>query len=183
MRVIAGRFRGRLLQAPDGLRTRPTSDRAKECLFSMLTHWLGSRGKAWADVVFADVFAGSGGIGIEALSRGARTAFFFENERQALAALQKNLKEEAGAEVIAGDACAPPPCLQAPDILFFDAPYGQGLWQRALAAFDSRGWIKKDALIIVETDGKLKENVTEGFSKIQDRSAGRNLFLWLKKEI
>lgn len=85
MRVIAGTARSLRLKTPEGMDTRPTTDRIKETLFNMLQPYLG-------DALFVDLFSGSGGIGIEALSRGARHAYFIENERRALSCIQENLQ-------------------------------------------------------------------------------------------
>ena len=85
MRVIAGTARSLRLKTPDGMDTRPTTDRIKETLFNMLQPYLGG-------ALFVDLFSGSGGIGIEALSRGARHAYFVENEKRALACIQENLQ-------------------------------------------------------------------------------------------
>src|SRR4051794_41685544 len=99
MRVIAGRFKGRRLQAPPGLATRPTSDRVREALFSIL-------GGRVADARVLDLFAGSGALGIEALSRGAHEATFVDNAQAAIAAIRRNLEGVDGATVLRREAMA-----------------------------------------------------------------------------
>lgn len=141
--------------APEGLETRPTSDRARQALFDMLMHapW-GESAVRGAAVL--DVFAGTGALGLEALSRGAASATFIENGRPALAALRANIAA-CGAEplcrVIAADAQRPPPGGTRCGLVFLDPPYGQVLVPLAVAALGKAGWLTADALIIAEVAG------------------------------
>jgi 16S rRNA (guanine966-N2)-methyltransferase len=123
MRIIAGRWRGRKLVSPPGLATRPTADRAREALFSMLASRLGS----FEGLAVADLFAGSGALGLEALSRGAAHCTFVEKDPKALAAIRANLGTlGAKAEVVPGGA--EQVRLRGPfDLAFVDPPYGSGL--------------------------------------------------------
>lgn len=151
MRIIGGRWRGRRLAAPTGADTRPTADRARQALFDMLMHSPWAAG-ALPGASVLDVFAGTGAMGLEALSRGAGRACFIENGRPALAALRANIaacKAETVAEVIAADARKPPRG-QACGLIFLDPPYGQGLVPAALAALGPAGWIAPGALIVAE---------------------------------
>jgi len=120
MRVIGGQLGGRRLEAPEGLGTRPMLDRVREALFSTLAPWL-----AGAHVL--DLFAGSGSLGIESLSRGARSARFVERSPQALACLRRNVEQldlGACAEIVRGDALSAAAWGEAPaDIVFLDSPY------------------------------------------------------------
>lgn len=181
MRIISGQFRGKKLVAPQGLATRPTSDRAKETLFNLLTNYLLKSNRGWADVSFADVFAGSGAIGIEAASRGARPVFLFETAPEALAAIRQNSRGISGIDVYATSALTPPPprAGKSVDFIFMDAPYGKQLWQKALMAFRAAGWISTDTLAVIETDARLAEEAPAGWQALQDRHAGRNRFLFL----
>ena len=181
MRVIAGNLRGKLIKAPDGSNTRPTSDRAREMVFNILTSLFLKQGKLWTDITFADVFSGSGAMGIEALSRGAREVFCVENETVALTYLKQNIQGLKDIHLMAQSALTPNPHSPV-SVLFMDAPYGRGLWQSALPAFDMAGWIDNQTLIIIETDKKLKENLPPGYDLIQERSAGRNTFLFAKRK-
>lgn len=152
MRIIGGAWRGRALAAPPGEATRPTADRVRQALFDRLLHapWAGRA--AIEDASVLDVFAGTGALGLEALSRGAATAVFIERDRAALAALAANIAA-CGAEdrcrVVAGDACRPPPG-RAATLVLLDPPYGQDLLGSALPALQAAGWIAPDALVVAE---------------------------------
>jgi len=128
MRVIAGRFRGRSLTAPHGHTTRPITDRAKESLFNVLGGRFGEPGSL-PDLDVLDLFAGSGALGIEALSRGARSGLFVEKDRAALSALRQNvaaLKLSQEARIIAENAWTlpiRPPTAQGFGLVFVDPPY------------------------------------------------------------
>lgn len=180
MRVISGVFRGKKLIAADESITRPTSDRAKEGLFNILNHHLLNMNKSWPDICFLDVFSGSGSMGIEAFSRGAKKVFLFENNKQALNCIRQNISNMKEICVVSKDACLPYPATDVADIIFFDPPYGKGLWQKSLIQFQNSGWIGENTLIIVETDKLIKENVPQGFEVYREQSYGRNLFLFLK---
>ena len=150
MRIIAGKWRGRLLVAPPGQTTRPTAERVRQALFDRLMHapWGGRALLEGARVL--DVFAGTGALGLEALSRGAAHATFMEQDRAALTALRTNIAAcRAEATVVAGDARRPPagtPCT----LVFLDPPYGHDLVHTTLAALDTAGWVAGDAIVIAE---------------------------------
>jgi len=153
MRIIAGRHRGRRLEAPPGAATRPTADRVRQALFDMLWHapWAGRAAVEEAQVL--DAFAGTGALGLEALSRGAAMAHFIERDRAALAVLRANIaacREEARTRVLPGDATRPPRASAACRLVFLDPPYGQELVPRAVAALTAAGWIAPGALICAE---------------------------------
>ena len=119
MRIIAGTWRGRRIVAPPGRATRPMLDRVREAVFSTLTPWL-------ADATVLDLFAGSGSLGLEALSRGARRVRFVERSVPALAALRKNvadLRARDRVEIVAADALAAASWIPAVDVAFVDPPY------------------------------------------------------------
>jgi 16S rRNA (guanine966-N2)-methyltransferase len=152
MRIIAGEWRGRGLAAPAGLATRPTADRVRQALFDMLLHapWGGRALLEGAAVL--DAFAGSGALGLEALSRGAATASFIEHDAMALAALRRNLAACGAADrarVLAADATRPPPGMPC-RLVFLDPPYGQDLGPRAVAALRARGWLAREAVLVLE---------------------------------
>lgn len=152
MRIIAGAHRGRNLAAPPGDQTRPTADRARQALFDMLMHAPWAEG-AVRDARVLDAFAGSGALGLEALSRGAVHASFLESARPALAAIRANVaacREEARASILPGDATRPPPAPAPCGLLFLDPPYRQGLLPRALAALARAGWIAPGAVCCLE---------------------------------
>ena len=153
MRVIAGRLRGRRLLAPAGDATRPTADRARQALFAMLAHapWAGPGTLHEARVL--DAFAGSGALGIEALSRGAAHVTFMETARPAQAAIRANLAacgEADRAAVLPADATRPPRAAVACGLAFLDPPYRAGLLPRALAALAAQGWFAPAAILCLE---------------------------------
>lgn len=183
MRIISGQFRGKkLVSAPENI-TRPTSDRGKEGLFNVLESYLYKTEKKWQDLEFVDVFAGSGAIGIEACSRGVQKVVFFENNPQALRFLKQNIQSIGLKNIeIQQNALCPKEREKAVDIYFSDAPYQQGLTEKALNIFHQKGWIDENTIIILETD--LKENLILPTEFVAERqlSYGRNQFYLIKKE-
>ena len=179
MRVISGQYRGKKLLAADEEITRPTSDRAKEGLFNILNNYLLKNSKSWQEIFFCDVFAGSGAIGIEAVSRGTKNVFLFENNKLALKMIRENSKGMP-VQIIETDACYPPSAKHKMDIIFFDAPYGKGLWQKSLEAFYKQGWIDSNTLVVIEIDKKIKEEIPSSFICTREQEYGRNLFLFLQ---
>jgi len=171
MRVISGEWRGRKLLAPKGDATRPTADRTRETLFSMLTSRLGS----FEGLVVADLFAGSGALGIEALSRGAATCLFAEQDRDALDVLRGNLSTlgaTARADVRAGSVLGLGPAPRAYDLLMLDPPYGTGAASVALDKLHRLGWIGPDSWVSVET-GHSETVEVAGFAIDADRKVGK----------
>ena len=148
MRVIAGTARSLPLKTPEGMDTRPTTDRIKETLFNMLQTYI-------PDCVFVDIFSGSGGIGIEALSRGARKAYFIENAPKALACIEDNLaftKMKDRAIVLKQDACAGLTGIYEKhvDVIFMDPPYDQEQERRVLEQLRYAKYVSEETLILVE---------------------------------
>ncbi len=165
MRIVAGAWRGRRLLAPSGSTTRPTADRVRQALFDMLLHapWGGRDAVEGTRVL--DAFAGTGALGLEALSRGAAHATFMERDRAALTALRANIAACGAADraiVLAVDATRPPPAEAPCGLAFLDPPYGEELVPRAVSALRGAGWLAPRALIIAETgeDEALAEPVT-----------------------
>jgi 16S rRNA (guanine966-N2)-methyltransferase len=173
VRIIAGRFRGRALAAlgkgDAGAHLRPTSDRVRESLFSVLTG-LGAIDGARV----LDLFAGTGALGLEALSRGASHVTMVENGRVALGLIARNIALTGSAEettVIRRDAAKPganpgPAC----DLVFLDPPYGRGLGEKALAAARAGGWIAPGALVVWEESAAIP--APEGFAVQDSRKYG-----------
>lgn len=172
MRVVGGRLKRRALATPEGLDVRPTSDRAREALFNILDH-RDERPLKGARVL--DVFAGSGALGIEALSRGAAHCTFIETLPQALAAIRLNLGklDLAGqASVVARDAVHPGKAIEAASLVFLDPPYRKGLAGPALTALRDGGWISSGALVSVEVASKEDWEPPEGFTLLDERRYG-----------
>lgn len=183
MRIVAGRHRGRSLAVPPGATTRPTSDRARQALFNILEHGVPAvTGSPIVDARVLDGFAGTGALALEALSRGARHATFFEQDRTALACLRQNittLGEVERCTVIAGDIRRPPKGSAGCQLVFLDPPYGQGLVGSTLVALADAGWIAEDAVIIVELGATEAFVAPPGFTTMDRRiySAAQLCFL------
>jgi 16S rRNA (guanine966-N2)-methyltransferase len=153
MRIVAGLWRGRALNTPAGTITRPTADRVRQALFDMLMHapWGGRAILEGASVL--DVFAGTGALGLEALSRGAAHVTFIEQDRAALVALRANIaacRAQAACTMLPVDALVAPGGDPA-TLVFLDPPYGQDLVTRALARLRAVGRLAADALVVAET--------------------------------
>jgi 16S rRNA (guanine966-N2)-methyltransferase len=156
MRVIGGEFKGRTLSAPEGRDTRPTSDRAREAIFNILEH--ADYVPALSGLRVLDVFAGSGALGFEALSRGAGFCLFIETDEAARAAIRDNV-ESFGlfgcTRIHRRDATKlglrPGPITEAFDLVFMDPPYHKGLYAPAINALTEGNWVKDDAIIVLET--------------------------------
>ncbi|HYZ48925.1 MAG TPA: 16S rRNA (guanine(966)-N(2))-methyltransferase RsmD, partial [Sphingomonas sp.] len=150
MRIIAGRWRGRPLIAPPGDATRPTSDRAREALFSMLASRLGN----FEELRVADIFAGTGALGLEALSRGATRCTFVERDREAVAALKANV-ERLGATGTDVRAQAAESFTGGPfDLVFMDPPYGSRLGQKVLPrlTLEAGAWVSLETAFNEEVE-------------------------------
>ena len=175
MRIIAGAWRGCRLVAPTGVATRPTADRTRQALFDRLRHasWAGPATIEGAEVL--DAFAGTGALGLEALSRGGARASFIENDRGALRALRANIAACGAGDrctVLPTDACRPPPGRLC-GLVFLDPPYGQNLCEQAVAALTGAGWIGPDTLVLAEIGrrdpapaGTLLADVTHGAARV-----------------
>lgn len=183
MRVIAGSARRLLLVAPDGLDTRPTADKIKETLFNILQMQVPGS-------VFLDICAGSGAIGIEAISRGAKKAYFIENGREAVSCIQKNLHKtgfEDQAVILRQDAVAALRHIheKEADLVYLDPPYKSDLARRILVALDAQPYITMDTCIVVETDLQsdfsfLEETGLEIYRE-KDYRGKRHLFIRRKE--
>ncbi len=150
MRIIAGEWRRRQLRAPAGEATRPTADRTRETLFSMLASRLGS----FADLSVVDLFAGSGALGLEALSRGAAHCLFVEQDAAAIRSLRANiasLRAQAQCSVSAGSVMSLGPAKEPHDLILLDPPYGSGAGAVALDRLVRLGWIGPATWVALET--------------------------------
>lgn len=185
MRVIAGRFRGRALVAPSGLSTRPTADRVRQALFDVLSHAPFAPDLNGARVM--DLFAGSGALGIEAISRGAAFCLFVETDEQARGAIRTNLDALGliGSGRVhrrdATDLGQRPASDGAPfDIAFLDPPYGKGLGEAALAGLLAGGWLASGAIAVLERGADDARTDVEGFELLAEREWGPARVLFLK---
>ena len=174
MRIVGGRLKGRVLAAPASRATRPTSERLRESIFDILEHRYPGSVEGWRAV---DLFAGSGALGIEALSRGARFALFIDNGAEARAILRANVETlglggvtriwRADATRL-GKAPAGGPFALA----FLDPPYGQDLVGPALASLVEGGWLEPDALCVVEEAAKALIVAPHGLAVVDERTYG-----------
>lgn len=181
MRVIAGTARSLRLKTPDGMDTRPTTDRIKETLFNMLQPYL-------SGALFVDLFSGSGGIGIEALSRGARHAYFVENEKRALSCIHENLQfthflEQA--TVLKTDVLSALYGIheKEADIIFMDPPYDCGHEERVLAVLRDLPWVTENTLVVIETSLRtdLSRLENTGFSVEKEKRYKTNRHVFCRK--
>lgn len=183
MRVIAGTARSLPLKAPEGMDTRPTTDRIKETLFNMLQSYI-------PDCVFVDIFSGSGGIGIEALSRGARKAYFIENAPKAISCIEKNLaftKFTDRAILLKQDACAGLSGIyeKEVDVIFMDPPYNEDHEKRVLMQLHAMRYVTEDTLIIVEASLETDFSYLEamGFLLEKEKKYKTNKHVYIRKII
>lgn len=184
MRIVAGKHRGRTLRAPEGRDVRPTSDRARQTLFDMLTH----RKFAEANFEFegvrvADVFCGTGALGLEALSRGAEHAVFMDIDRKAIEAARenaKNLGEDSRATFLQIDATRPPRCDDPCALIFLDPPYRSGLGEKVLAALAEKNWFAPGAIATVEIGATEDLAPPDGFETVAERRVGAAKLLILR---
>jgi 16S rRNA (guanine966-N2)-methyltransferase len=171
MRVVGGRLRGRTLAAPKTQSIRPTADRLREALFNILAH-------AYDDPIAGarvlDLFAGTGALGIEALSRGAAFALFIDDAAEARARLRENVAAlglGGASRIFRRDVTRLGPVhpLEPFSLVFLDPPYGRGLAERALASARAGGWLTPDALIVVEESVKANFAAPDGFIERERR--------------
>jgi 16S rRNA (guanine966-N2)-methyltransferase len=183
MRIIAGRLGGRRIHAPAGRDTRPTTDRVREAVFNVLAHAEWAPPLAGARVL--DLFAGSGALGLEAASRGAAFVLFMETDTAARASIRRNI-ETLGlggtTKLWRRDATRPGHASPMPpfDLAFLDPPWGQGLAEKALAALRAGGWLKADAVAVVEESTRSDFVPPEGFLLLEHRDYGDARIHFLK---
>lgn len=181
MRIVAGKWRGRPIVAPEGDTTRPTADRTRETLFSMLT----SRLSSFDDLRVADLFAGSGALGLEALSRGAAHCTFVEQDAAAIRALRTNvanLRAQDQCDVRTGSVLALGPMRGEPlDLVLLDPPYATGAGLVAIDKLTRLGWISPSAWVSLET-GRGEEVRVKGYTLDASRDVGKARLHLLRRE-
>ncbi|NCU11776.1 MAG: 16S rRNA (guanine(966)-N(2))-methyltransferase RsmD [Sphingomonadaceae bacterium] len=171
LRIIAGQWRGRKLTAPAGDTTRPTADRTRETLFSMLVSRIGD----FEGLAVADLFAGSGALGLEALSRGAASCTFVEQDAAAIRALRGNiaaLRAAPQCDVRASSVLALGPAKAPLDLILLDPPYHSGAGAVALDKLNRLGWIGEGTWISLETAFDEEPRV-KGLEAVADRKVGK----------
>ena len=174
MRIVGGRFRGRRLETPPknskDQRIRPTSDRAREAIFNLLAH---HAPEALDSTRVLDLFAGSGALGLEAVSRGAAQVTFVDQDPRSLALAKRNAETlDADAAFIRADATRLPQAPAPAALIFCDAPYGRGLTEPALASAVERGWINDGTVLVIETSADEEVALPDGFTVLTNRTYG-----------
>ncbi len=182
MRVVGGRLRGRNIASPTSNTIRPTQDRLRESVFNILMH-------AYENPIdgarVLDLFAGTGALGIEAVSRGAAFALFIDNGAEARALLRNNV-ESLGlggtTKVYRRDATnlGPAHPMEPFSLVFLDPPYGKGLADKALASLREGGWLTPDALVVVEEAAAAAFVVPEGYEELERRAYDDTEFVFLR---
>lgn len=188
MRIVGGRFKGRTLAAPEGKDLRPTADRTRESVFNILAH--GNRaidGLELDGATVIDMFAGTGGLGLEAMSRGCGHGVFIDNDPRALALVRKNAGPMGLGRAVTllkldATRLAPPPrAAKAPAALaFLDPPYGQDLIQPALLGLKDKGWLQDGAVVVCEVAAKEEFDPPRGFEAVDERTYGAAKVVFLK---
>lgn len=186
MRIVAGVHRGRAIQAPKGEKTRPTTDRVRESVFNKLTHADWAPALEGARVI--DLFAGSGALGLEAISRGASFALFVEIDPAARGAIRTNVEslQLYGCTKLhrrsATDLGPKPEKLGKPfDIAFLDPPYGKGLGEIALARLVEGAWVSEDAIAVLEESARAELKDTPGWEEVDQLGAGETVVRFFKR--
>ena len=182
MRIVGGKFRGRALAAPKSQDVRPTADRLRESLFNILVH---AYGDPLADARVLDLFAGTGALGLEALSRGAAFTLFVDEGIEARALLRQNVETLGVAgisRIFRRDATKLGPAhpVEPFSLVFLDPPYGKGLAEKALVSARDGGWLLPDALIVVEEAKASGFKPLEGFAELERRDYDDTEFLFLR---
>ena len=184
MRIVGGKLRGLKLETPEGQDVRPTLDRARETLFNILVHSSWGEGglSPIQDAKVLDVFAGTGALGLEALSRGAASVTFIEKQPHSLKQNIKAAKLPSLCLLVEADATVLPKASRQHDLAFLDPPFNQGLLPAALRSLVDQSWLAKGALVVAEADAKEQNVFPNGFSALKEKRIGRINFHFLRYE-
>lgn len=187
MRIVGGAFKGRALKAPSSQTVRPTSDRARESLFNRLTHAadLFADGQSLEGATVIDLFAGTGALGLEALSRGAAFALFVDSSIEGRGLIRENMVAcgvAARARLFKRDATriGERGKMDPFTLAFLDPPYGKGLGDKALNALHEGGWLAADALVVLEESAKAEIALPAAFQTLDQRAQGETQMLFLR---
>lgn len=182
MRIVAGRFKGAALATPKSSATRPTSDRLREAMFNILAHGLDLD---FDGIRVLDLFAGTGALGFEAISRGARHCTFVEEATEARGVIRRNMESlglNGVSKILRRDATrlGSAGTIEPFDLVFADPPYGRGLGERALASAASGHWLKPQAICVLEESASVALSLPEGFEILDHRVSGDSQVWYLR---
>jgi 16S rRNA (guanine966-N2)-methyltransferase len=189
LRIVGGRWRGRKLDAPEDFAIRPTGERQREALFNILAHGRYAPGGVamLQGAAVLDVFAGTGALGLEALSRGAATCLFLDNGAASKRLIETNIaacKAQGMARLVPGDATNVPAAPLSPwtpaTLALLDPPYGEALGEKALAALATKGWLAPGAVAVVEAGEREGFDAPEGFVLEDERRYGKSNFRFFR---
>lgn len=187
MRIVAGSLKGRAIVAPEGRGTRPTSDRARQAVFNVLEH--AAWGESLQDMRVIDLYAGSGALGFEAISRGAAFCLFVEIDDDARGAIRENAdayglmgRTRVHRRSATDLGVRPGSAGEAFDLAFLDPPYGKELGEQTLARLKEGGWLKPGALVVFERGSDEPEIDTPGYDRLDARDYGAARVLFLRAE-
>ncbi len=184
MRIVSGKHKGRRLNGPAGMVIRPTSDRAREAMFNILSHgdYAGPDGPMPQGLAVLDVFAGTGALGLEALSRGAASVCFLEQDRVAARAIRETARDMDEADqvsVLIRDAIRPGQARDSFDLVLMDAPYRTGRSSPSLRALADLGWLRAGAICCIELAKKEPFEAGTSFTVLDKRTYGAARIVFL----
>lgn len=186
MRIIAGKHRGRRIISIEGKTIRPTTGKAREAIFSIITSgsFLDENGDSILDgAIVADICCGTGAVGLEALSRGAKQVIFIDSDSGAIQLVKDNLaafKEETSTKALRADAISLPNAQQRCQVVFIDPPYDSKIVPAILKSLESRNWLAENAVIICEVSRMEAPSLPENYRIINERHYGRTKVLILR---
>lgn len=185
LRIIAGKHRGRRIEIKDGASIRPTGSMVRESLFNILMHgnFSGPDSSPLVDRNVADLFCGTGALGLEALSRGATKVTFVDQSQQSIALARANaahMGEEGNVHLIRSDSTVLPPARMRHHLVFLDPPYHSGLAGKALLSLDAQGWLEAGAIVVVELAQKEAFEAPEPFTLFDTRHYGNTQIAFLR---
>jgi 16S rRNA (guanine966-N2)-methyltransferase len=183
MRIVGGKFKGQTLATPSGRNTRPTSERVREAIFNILAH--GAAAVPMEGVRVLDLFAGTGALGLEALSRGARFCQFVDERVEARGIIRRNadvLGVTGVCKIWRRDATRLGPSAPQPpfDLVFIDPPYGRGWGEAALASLVEGGWLAANSMVVLEESSRAEISVPDRLSPEEERFYGDTKIIFLR---
>ncbi|WP_340150767.1 16S rRNA (guanine(966)-N(2))-methyltransferase RsmD [uncultured Sneathiella sp.] len=186
MRIVGGNLRGKKLLLPEDKRIRPTSDRTREALFNILGHDRDMRGESGplpARARALDLFAGTGALGLEALSRGAAHVTFMDNHPDSLKLIGANIRHmnlSRQADILRRDVASPGIASEPYDLVLMDPPYGADLALPSIQALKMGGWLRPGSIIVIELGAKEEFALPNGFDLLKDRTYGAARLIFLR---